>query len=818
MNGPATVEAPTRGPVARAAKALRGATLNFKLVVFGALLTALVVGSAFLPLSLVIRSNTKRLVAWELSQNLQALIGLQNQALQQLLWTSSVITEHPTLRAAMETYRMETVMSQAPRAELLTTIQHEVEGIVAGLGRDLLVITDDHGRVLAASERRGIHPTVGQDLSSMKMVRHALDGGDSTTSSVGVGRFGDVYFEIGSVPIVLRGIPIGALLLGDRLDDAYVTQLRQTLGGALVVVANSSKVIATSFPTASNDPRPFRNAVPSDSGTRAAMVQLGDYEYVTAPMTLGRDESGDRVTLYLLHPLSETLGPLNRSLLLSFLVFGLLSVLLAGLGAGLVSRSLMKPFRNFVGFMESVATSGDYSHRFDARDDAVEVQTLNASYARLIDSLAQKHAQLEQRTVELSQANLSLREEMRERGQAENALRLSEEQLRQSQRLEAVGTLAGGVAHDFNNLLTVIGSYTDLVMAELDDGSPLLADLEQVRQAADRASGLTAQLLAFSRKQVMQPKVLDLSGVVGGIEKMLRRVIGEDIELRTIKEPSLLSVKADPGQIGQVLLNLAVNARDAMPQGGTLTLQTANVELREKDPDRNPMMAPGRWVMLALTDTGTGMDEATRARIFEPFFTTKGPGKGTGLGLSTVYGIVKQSGGFIWVESEPGRGTSFKVYFPAVDEVEDEVDWTDQPAHATGGSETILLVEDEHPVRALVRRCLERDGYRVLEAEGPAEALRLTAQHDGMIHLLLTDVVMPQMSGRQLAERVATLRPNTRVLYMSGYTDDTVAQHGILEEGTMLIQKPFTPENLAIKVREALDAPPRDAEPVAPRV
>jgi CheY-like chemotaxis protein len=309
-----------------------------------------------------------------------------------------------------------------------------------------------------------------------------------------------------------------------------------------------------------------------------------------------------------------------------------------------------------------------------------------------------------------------------------------------------------------------------------------------------------------------------LSGVVGGVEKMLRRVIGEDIELRTIKEPSLLSVKADPGQIGQVLLNLAVNARDAMPQGGTLTLQTANVELREKDPDRNPMMAPGRWVMVALTDTGTGMDEATRARIFEPFFTTKGPGKGTGLGLSTVYGIVKQSGGFIWVESEPGRGTSFKVYFPAVDEVEDEVDWTDQPGHATGGSETILLVEDEHPVRALVRRCLERDGYRVLEAEGPAEALRLTTQHDGMIHLLLTDVVMPQMSGKQLAERVATLRPNTRVLYMSGYTDDTVAQHGILEEGTMLIQKPFTPENLATKVREALDAPPRDAEPVAPQV
>jgi signal transduction histidine kinase/ActR/RegA family two-component response regulator len=802
----------------RVAKALRGATLSFKLVVFGALLTAVVVGSAFLPLSLVIRGTTKRLLAWELSQNLQALIGLQNQGQQQLLWTSSVITEHPTLRAAMETYRLESVMSHSPQAELLATIQHEVEGIVAGLGRDLLVITDDHGRVLAASERRGIHPTIGQDLSSLKLIRHALDGGDSTTSSLGVARFGDVFFQVGSVPIVLRGIPIGVLLLGDRLDEAYVSRLRAALGGALVVVANSSQVIASSFPTASRDPAPFRRAEPADSGARAATVRLGEYEYVTAPMTLGRDESGDRVVLYLLHPLSETLGPLNRSLLLSFLVFGVLAVLLAGLGAGLVSRSLMKPIRSFVGFMESVAQSGDYSHRFDAKAGAVEVQTLNASYDRLIDSLAQKHAQLEQRTVELSQANVSLREEMRERGQAEQALRFSEQQLRQSQKLEAVGTLAGGVAHDFNNLLTVIGSYTDLVMAELDENSPLLADLEQVRQAADRASGLTAQLLAFSRKQVMQPKVLDLSGVLGGIEKMLRRVIGEDIELKTIKEPNLSTVKADPGQIGQVLLNLAVNARDAMPQGGTLTLQTANIELTEKDPDRNPMMAPGRWVMLAVTDTGSGMDEATRARIFEPFFTTKGPGKGTGLGLSTVYGIVKQSGGFIWVESELGRGTSFKVYLPAVDEVEDEADWTAEPTEATGGTETILLVEDERPVRALVRRCLERAGYAVLESDGPTEALRLTAQHEGMIHLLLTDVVMPQMSGKQLAERVATLRPGTRVLYMSGYTDDTVAQHGVLDAGTMLIQKPFTPENLAAKVRAVLDAPPRDAEAVSPGV
>jgi signal transduction histidine kinase/ActR/RegA family two-component response regulator len=533
-------------------------------------------------------------------------------------------------------------------------------------------------------------------------------------------------------------------------------------------------------------------------------------------MTLGRNPAGDRVSVFLLRPLSQTLRPLYRRLLLSFLACGLVAVVLAGAGAGVVSRSLLGPFRNFVGFMESVAETGDFSRQFGAENATVEIRTLNTSYDRLITSLAQKHAQLVQRTRELSQANLTLTEEMREREQAQAALQASEEQLRQSQKLEAIGTLAGGVAHDFNNILTVIGSYTTLVLAELGPQSPLHEDLMQVRLAADRAAALTKQLLAFSRKQVMQPRVLELGAVVDGIEKMLRRVIGEDIDLRTVNATPPVRVKADPGQIEQVILNLAINARDAMPKGGTLAIETREVNLDEEDPARHAMTPPGRWVLLSVSDTGTGMEPSTQARIFEPFFTTKGPGKGTGLGLSMVYGIVKQSAGFIWVESELGRGTTFKVYLPPAEEESEEADWDFAAGGARGGSETVLLVEDEPPLRVLARRCLERAGYRVLEAGGAEEALTVSARHSGAIDLLLTDVVMPQVSGKELAERLSAIRPETRVLFMSGYTDDIVAQHGVLDPGTELLQKPFTPEGLTRRVREVLDRPVRAARSAPP--
>jgi two-component system cell cycle sensor histidine kinase/response regulator CckA len=379
-----------------------------------------------------------------------------------------------------------------------------------------------------------------------------------------------------------------------------------------------------------------------------------------------------------------------------------------------------------------------------------------------------------------------------------------EEQLRQAQKMEAVGRLAGGVAHDFNNLLTVINGYSDITIGRLPTEDPLRSHVEEVRKAGERAAGLTRQLLAFSRKQVLRPEVIDLNEVVRETEKMLRRLIGEDIVLRVALGPELGSVKADPGQVEQVLMNLAVNARDAMPRGGKLTIGTENVNLDEGYAAHHVSVAPGHYVMLAVSDTGAGMDEETRARIFEPFFTTKEKGKGTGLGLSTVYGIVKQSGGHIWVYSEVGRGTTFKIYLPRVDAGAREHRPAAESAEGLTGTETILLAEDDEMVRNMTRIILSDYGYRVLAAENGAAAISIFESTEEPIHLLLTDVVMPGISGRELADRLTRLRPETKVLYMSGYTDDAIVHHGVLEEGVNFLQKPFTPDALACKVREVL--------------
>ncbi len=390
--------------------------------------------------------------------------------------------------------------------------------------------------------------------------------------------------------------------------------------------------------------------------------------------------------------------------------------------------------------------------------------------------------------------------------QAEEALHQSEEQFRQSQKMEAIGRMAGGIAHDFNNLLTAITGYSELLLQvpELDGG--VRGNLEEIRKAAGRAAGLTHQLLAFSRRQVLRPVVLDLNMLVANIHKMLRRVIGEDIELVTVLGTELGRIKADPGQLEQVVMNLVVNARDAMPIGGTLTIETANKELDEEYARTHVPTRPGSYVMLAITDTGVGMNSNTLARIFEPFFTTKEQGKGTGLGLSTVYGIIKQSDGFIWAYSEPERGTSFKVYLPRVEgEAVVPAETIERPMELPHGTETVLLVEDEESVRNLVRTILQEFGYTVLEASHGGEALRVAIRHEGPIHVMLTDVVMPLMSGRQLTDKLAPLRPEMKVIYMSGYMDHTVVHAGILEPGTVFLQKPFTPVVLAQKLREVLD-------------
>jgi signal transduction histidine kinase len=388
---------------------------------------------------------------------------------------------------------------------------------------------------------------------------------------------------------------------------------------------------------------------------------------------------------------------------------------------------------------------------------------------------------------------------------AETALRQSEEQLRQVQKIEAVGRLAAGVAHDFNNILTAIMGHSELLLRQLDAGDPRRKNAEQIEKVAHLAAGLTRQLLIFSRKQVIEPRVLDLNAVILDIKKMLRRLIGENIEFCTLLDPAAGHIKADPGQIEQVIMNLAVNARDAMPKGGKLTVTTANTT-RDKNHLKNfPDMGAGDYVMLAIADTGTGMSEEVKAHLFEPFFTTKPPGTGTGLGLATCFGIVKQNTGHINVHSELGSGTTFKIYFPQVQSAIEPLRVRNQPTGVAGGNETVLLVEDEPVVRELAVATLREKGYTVVEAVNGEEGLRLARQHDGKIDLVLTDVVMPVMGGKEMADALRTSHPDTKVLFTSGYTEDALGHHGVLRPGILFLPKPYLTATLARKVREVLD-------------
>jgi PAS domain S-box-containing protein len=392
-----------------------------------------------------------------------------------------------------------------------------------------------------------------------------------------------------------------------------------------------------------------------------------------------------------------------------------------------------------------------------------------------------------------------------ERKKAEQELSDLQEQLRQSQKMEAIGRLAGGIAHDFNNLLTVIKGYSQLSLIELKEEDPVRANVEETKKAADRAADLVRQLLAFSRRQIMEMKVIDLNGLLQDLEKMLQRVIGEEIDLVTQLDRDLGRIKVDPGQMEQVIMNLAVNAKDAMPNGGKLFIETANAELDEAYARTHIAVIPGRYVRLSITDTGVGIKPEVRNRVFEPFFTTKEKGKGTGLGLSTVYGIVKQSGGNIWVYSEPGQGTTIKIYLPRVDEPLAELREKTTKQELPRGKETILIVEDDGEVRKLAAQILEGQGYKVLKASDGGEALRLFKEKEQPVHLVLSDVVMPGMSGRELARRVMLIHPKIKVLYMSGYTDHAIVHRGFLKEGVDYVQKPFTVDGLARKVREVLD-------------
>ncbi|PYJ10317.1 MAG: hypothetical protein DMF06_06780 [Verrucomicrobia bacterium] len=436
------------------------------------------------------------------------------------------------------------------------------------------------------------------------------------------------------------------------------------------------------------------------------------------------------------------------------------------------------------------------------------MESLQRNHTRPIDGLCEdtsEFGKLARTTRRFFEQRDNLVREMEERRATEEALRKKEEELRHSQKMEAVGRLAGGVAHDFNNLLTAIIGYAELISTRVSSNTLARQNADLIRKAGEQAAGLTRQLLAFSRKQLLQPKVIDLNALVVDMEKLLRRVIGERFDLQTQPDAKTGRVKADPNQIEQVILNLGVNARDAMPRGGKLIIRTANVRLDEATaPQISASLVPGDYVLLSVTDTGAGMDEETMSHIFEPFFTTKGPGKGTGLGLATVYGIVCQTGGGISVESKPGWGSTFKIYLPMVLDPVDHTRIPTVPLEKTDNFETILVVEDEEIVRDLVCAVLEEQGYKVICAKDGLEALQMAENFDGLIHLLVSDVIMPRMNGPELAARLVEIRPEMKVLYVSGYSDNDIGNHGILDPDFALLEKPFTPQTLARKIRDVI--------------
>jgi signal transduction histidine kinase len=500
--------------------------------------------------------------------------------------------------------------------------------------------------------------------------------------------------------------------------------------------------------------------------------------------------------------------PVAHYLLVGVVVW-LGSLLVALLFAARLQRVVSGPIVELAETARVVTEQKDYSIRA-RRQAGDETGLVTDAFNQMLTQLQTRDNEpnfanqlLEKRVTERTD---ELRRQLDEHQRTEEALRESQQQLRHSQKMEAVGRLAGGVAHDFNNLLTVINGYTELLAKQIDGHGSGRRLVDEIQRASGRAAALTRQLLAFGRKQVLQAKPLDLNSVVAGLEKMLRRVLGENVELRIKSDPGLAHVLADPGQIEQVILNLVINARDAMPEGGRLTVRTANVEIDEADVRRGRGARPGPHVRLAVSDTGVGISPDLQARIFEPFFTTKEPGEGTGLGLSTVDGIVRQHEGSIEVESAPGRGSTFAIHLMRCDEDPEPVEPRPADDTPSRGTETVLVLEDEDAVREMVCEIVRERGYRVLVARHPDDAIRIAERHEGPIDLLLTDVVMPGMSGRAVAQRLQPLRPEMRVLYISGYPDARLGHQHVLDPGEPLLQKPFTPRALALRMREILDS------------
>lgn len=771
-------------------RSFRRTRLSIRLAIFSAALAAVVTCATFVALSVQARTSTRNLFAEELARNNRTLVRLQQQNRNHLVLTAALLSESPTLRSAIATYRVEQQSGSAQRADLTATVQHELERVARDLNGGAVLATDEHGRVFAGYARGAAESMAGTDLATLPAVRNALDQSLVTTENeayLSGLEVGGRYFSVGAAPLILDGYTIGTIVFGTPVDSAFVASLQRDFASQIAVSAGTHIIGST---LSQQDAR----LATLDSGVAAHPLMLSGEDYVVGIVPLGRTQRGTALRVTLLQPLTPAVSALTTALRRDFIIYGVLAVIFAGLGAAILSRSILRPLRGFIYFMHEGAAQDRVDHEFDDADASLEIRALNESFNRLMTSVDGKRTELERRGSELVAANVVLTDEIRDRERVEEALRESETQLRQSQKLEAVGTLAGGIAHDFNNMLTVISGFTQMARMRLGKDHEIAQDLKQVSEAAHSAAGLTHQLLAFSRKQVMQPRVLDLEQVVLGMQGMIRRLIGSHIALAVVHDGEPVRIKADPGQLEQVLLNLAVNARDAMTDGGTLTIEIGH--------RANAFGTPG--AMLRVRDEGTGMTAAVCERIFEPFFTTKEVGKGTGLGLSTVYGIVTQSGGSIEVESTVGAGTTFTVTFPAATEYSiSETDAADD-AEPPRGSETVLLVDDEGGVLEFAARALEECGYTVITARSGVEALTL-ARVSGRIDLLVADILMPQLTGPQLVERYLAKFPAPGVIYMTGYMDDDTMRLQ-LRDDVVLLRKPFSSLDLARVVRSTLDA------------
>jgi signal transduction histidine kinase len=776
---------------------LRRSALSVKLAALGAMVTAIVVLLAFLALSVEIRGETERSLNAELQRNQKTLQQIEAHDASQLVFAAGLITQVPSFQYDLSIYRVEKNTAGRSRTDLVNTMEDELRTRLRRVDGDLLLVTDDSGRVFAAAGSNGITVPRGTNLTALGAVASALDPHTpADLGGLGVLRTDVGYYQVAAYPLVQAGITLGSLVLGRRLDSAFIASARATSDAGVILTAGGTIVGAGDSIVDAAAAAPLLASRGTD--TAAAVVRIHGADYVVAPVLLGETQAREPVRLWMLHPLTARVTALMAPLRTKFFVYGAFAVFVAAVGAAFTARTVLGPVKRFVGYMRSGAAAEERQGGFDASNEALEVRTLNESFNQLMDSLATRRRELEERTAELITANVVLTDEISERRRVEQALRESQAQLRQSQKLEAIGTLAGGIAHDFNNLITVITGYTQLALMRTPPGTPEAADLRQVVDASDRAATLTHQLLAFSRKQVLQPTVLDLGAVVDGIAPMLQRIIGEHIELRIESAGPLARVRADRGQLEQVLLNLAVNARDAMTgigkgDGGKLTIATRTLVTSDR----------ASAVELSVSDTGAGMTDDVRDRAFEPFFTTKEPGQGTGLGLSTVYGIVNQSGGTIRVDSSPGRGTSFTIALPASEMVGGGEARTPDEGELPRGTETVLIVEDAEDVRILARRTLQERGYTVLVARDAQEAIEIAGAR--RVDLLLTDIVMPRTSGPQLVAKYASMKDRPLVVYMSGYADDALSQYE-LDPAVVFVRKPFTPSTLARVIRSALDA------------